>query len=55
MKHDSDLGDRLVTVGVDALPGEAIAAALQSGCATAMSMLGAGLIDAALTEWAMRL
>ena len=47
VKHDSDLGDRLVTVAVGALPEEAIRAALQSGCATAASMLESGLVGAA--------
>lgn len=47
VKHDSDLGDRLVTVGVGALPPEAISAALESGRATALAMLDAGLIEAA--------
>ena len=47
VKHDSDLGDRLVTVAVGALPAEAIDAALDSGYATATSMLETGMIDAA--------
>jgi ApbE superfamily uncharacterized protein (UPF0280 family) len=47
VKHDSDLGDRLVTVAVEALPLDAISAALDSGCATAVAMLDAGLITAA--------
>ena len=47
VKHDSDLGDRLVTVAVGALPPEAISAALESGRATALAMLDAGLIEAA--------
>ncbi|WP_018261758.1 UPF0280 family protein [Methylobacterium sp. WSM2598] len=46
---DSDLGARLVTVGVDPLPPEAVAAALEAGRARAAAMRGAGLIrDAAL-------
>ena len=47
VRHDSDLGERLVTVAVDALPGVAIATALQAGCAAATSMCDAGLIEAA--------
>ena len=47
VKHDSDLGERLVTVGVDALPEEAIARALRPACATASSMLETGLIEGA--------
>ena len=47
VKHDSDLGDRLVTVDVGALPASVIATALESGCATANSLLDAGLIEAA--------
>jgi len=47
VKHDSDLGDQLVTVNVDALPASVIATALESGCATANSLLDAGLIEAA--------
>lgn len=47
VKHDSDLGNRLVTIAVGALPAEAIHAALDCGFATATSMLEAGLIEAA--------
>jgi uncharacterized protein len=47
VKHDSDLGDLLVTVAVGALPSSAIAEALERGCAAARSMLDAALIDAA--------
>ena len=47
VKHDSDLGDQLVTVNVGALPASVIATALESGCATANSLLDAGLIEAA--------
>ena len=47
VKHDSDLGDRPVTVAVEALPPEAVAKALSSGCAAATAMLDAGLIEAA--------
>ena len=47
VKHDSDLGDRLVTVAVGVLPPDAISAALESGCAAALAMLDAGLITAA--------
>jgi ApbE superfamily uncharacterized protein (UPF0280 family) len=47
VKHDSDLGNRLVTVEVGTLPPDAIETALASGCAVASAMLGAGLIEAA--------
>ena len=47
VKHDSDLGDRLVTVAVEPLPAMAVARALASGCAAAAAMLDAGLIEAA--------
>jgi hypothetical protein len=47
VKHDSDLGDRLVTIAVESLPADAIAKALSSGCAAAAAMLDAGLIEAA--------
>lgn len=47
LKHDSDLGDRLVTVAVEPLPEAAVSAALESGRATALAMLQAGLIEAA--------
>jgi ApbE superfamily uncharacterized protein (UPF0280 family) len=47
VKHDSDLGDLLVTVAVGALPPHAIAEALERGCSAARSMLDASLIDAA--------
>jgi hypothetical protein len=47
VKHDSDLGERLVTVAVEALPYAAVSAALESGRATALAMLDAGLIEAA--------
>jgi len=47
VKHDSDLGDLLVTVDVGTLPPHAIAEALERGCAAARAMLEAGLIDAA--------
>ncbi|ACL56251.1 UPF0280 family protein [Methylobacterium nodulans] len=46
---DSDLGSRPVTVAVDPLPPEAVAAALEAGRARAAAMRAAGLIrDAAL-------
>lgn len=47
VKHDSDLGDRLVTVAVEPLPAMAVARALASGCAAGAAMLDAGLIEAA--------
>jgi ApbE superfamily uncharacterized protein (UPF0280 family) len=47
VKHDSDLGDRLVTVAVEKLPAGAIASALSSGTAAAAAMLDAGWIEAA--------
>ncbi|GAB4393048.1 MAG: UPF0280 family protein [Kiloniellaceae bacterium] len=45
---DSDLGDRLVTVGLGALPAAEITAALQRGEAVAARLRRAGLIDAAV-------
>ena len=47
VKHDSDLGERLVTVAVEPLPATAIARALSCGRAAATAMLDAGLIEAA--------
>lgn len=47
VKHDSDLGERLVTVAVEELPAPAIASALSSGSAAAAAMLDAGVIEAA--------
>jgi len=47
VKHDSDLGERLVTVAVGALPPECVAQALERGAAAASAMLRAGLIGAA--------
>jgi len=47
VKHDSDLGERLVTVAVEELPAQAIASALSSGSAAAATMLDAGWIEAA--------
>ncbi|SDB70679.1 UPF0280 family protein [Belnapia rosea] len=44
---DSDLGDRLVTTGVDPLPAEVAEAALDAGEARAEALLSAGLIEAA--------
>ena len=44
---DSDLGERLVTVGVGELEEEAIVRALDSGVEKAERYVGAGLIDAA--------
>ena len=45
---DSDLGARLVTVAVGALPPEVVADALDRGAAEAEAFLGRGLIAAAL-------
>ena len=45
---DSDLGDRLVTVGVDDLPETAVAQALDVGAACAQTMLRGALIRGAL-------
>ena len=47
VKHDSDLGDLPVTVGVGALPRSSIIEALERGRATACAMLETGLIEAA--------
>lgn len=47
VQDDSDLGDRLVTVAVDALPVAAINAALDNGTRVAESMRRQGLIRAA--------
>lgn len=47
VKHDSDLGNRLVTVAVGELPPDGVDAALGSGCRVAGAMLDAGLIEAA--------
>jgi ApbE superfamily uncharacterized protein (UPF0280 family) len=44
---DSDLGDRLVTVGVDTLSWTAVAEALDRGTSVAASLLQEGLIDGA--------
>ncbi len=44
VKDDSDLGDQLVTVGVDALPDRLAARALDRGVAKAESLLARGLI-----------
>lgn len=44
---DSDLGDRLVTTGVDALSGLEAAAALDAGLAVAQTLRRGGLIEAA--------
>jgi ApbE superfamily uncharacterized protein (UPF0280 family) len=48
VKHDSDLGARLVTVDVGPLPQNEIATALRRGVDAAMAMLRNGLIHAAL-------
>jgi uncharacterized protein len=45
---DSDLGERLVTTAVGALPAEVVASALQAGATEAAALQRAGLIVAAL-------
>jgi ApbE superfamily uncharacterized protein (UPF0280 family) len=47
VKHDSDLGDRLVTVAVEALPRAIVQEALERGLDAANGMRAGGLIDAA--------
>ena len=47
LREESDLGERLVTVAVGALPADARAAALDAGLAEARAMQAAGLIDSA--------
>lgn len=47
MQPDSDLGERLVTIGVGALSGAEIAAALDAGLAVAQDLRRRGLIHAA--------
>lgn len=47
LRDDGDLGDRLVTVAVPPLPGDAVAAALEAGLEEARTMRAAGLIEAA--------
>ena len=47
VKHDSDLGDLPVTVGVGVLPRALITEALERGRAAAHAMLDSGLIEAA--------
>jgi uncharacterized protein len=47
VRDDTDLGDLLVTVGVDALPEDAIETALDSGLRVARHMQTSGLIHAA--------
>ncbi len=47
VRDDTDLGTRLVTVGVDRLPADAASLALDNGTACARRMLDAGLIGAA--------
>jgi hypothetical protein len=47
VKHDSDLGDFLVTTDVRALPAETVAAALDAGATEARLMQAAGLIHGA--------
>lgn len=47
VRHDSDLGDRLVTVAVEPLPDRLVIQALEGGLEVANSMRAAGLLDAA--------
>ncbi|MGD9536613.1 MAG: UPF0280 family protein [Alphaproteobacteria bacterium] len=47
LRHDSDLGARLVTVDVDRLPADLIARALELGAAAARRMQSRGLIHGA--------
>ncbi len=47
LRDDTDLGDRLVTVGVGRLPHDVTDEALDAGAAMAGSMRRAGLVDAA--------
>ncbi|OIQ68950.1 hypothetical protein GALL_494540 [mine drainage metagenome] len=47
LKADSDLGDRLVTVAVDALTRNDVETALDRGLATAQAMIARGLIGGA--------
>ena len=47
VKEDSDLGARLVTVGVGALPADAVDTALEAGRAAALALRSRGLIEAA--------
>jgi ApbE superfamily uncharacterized protein (UPF0280 family) len=48
LKDDSDLGERLVTVQVPALPAGAVATALHRGARMAGQLRNAGLIHAAV-------
>ena len=48
LKDDSDLGQRLVTIGVPPLPPALVLQALQAGLATARALQSEGLIDSAL-------
>jgi ApbE superfamily uncharacterized protein (UPF0280 family) len=48
LRDDSDLGDRLVTVAVGALPASAIATALARGTSAAERLVAAGLIHGAV-------
>ena len=50
IQADSDLGERLVTRGVDPLPPDAIAAALAMGRASAEALLARGLIAGAALQ-----
>lgn len=48
LRHDSDLGDRPVTVAVGPLPADCVDAALRRGAEVARAMQGCGLIRSAL-------
>jgi len=48
VRDDSDLGERLVTIGVDALPAPFVDAALDAGARFARRCIDAGLVDQAL-------
>ena len=47
VRDDSDLGDRLVTIGVETLPDDAVEQALAAGVHAARAMLVQGRIRAA--------
>jgi len=48
LRDGSDLGERLATVDVPALPDDAVRCALEAGCAEARRCIDAGLVGAAL-------
>jgi ApbE superfamily uncharacterized protein (UPF0280 family) len=48
LRDGSDLGERLATVDVPALPDDAVCRALEAGCAEARRCIDAGLVGAAL-------